>query len=392
VKVAIVYDCLFPNTVGGAERWYRNLAESLGGRHQVTYLTRRQWGDEGPGTPFETLAVSPRSELYASSGRRRIWPPIRFGIGVFWHLLRHGRSYDVVHSSSFPYFSVIGARLALWLRRAPATLIVDWFEVWEREYWRSYLGRGPGAVGFAVQGLAARLPDHSFAFSRLAEGRLRELRHGGGITRLTGAYMETEPGRPRIAPRPEPPDPPVAVFAGRHIPEKRVPSIPPAIAQARRELPDLRCVILGDGPETELTRSRIRELGLDDVIELRGRVPTEEVRAAMSAAACVVHPSEREGYGLVVLESVSLGTPVVLVDGPENAATELVEPGVNGVLAHSADPQELARAVVGVIRAGEPLRRSALDWYERHRDQLSMRGSLERVRAVYLRMRESASR
>ena len=48
MKIAIVYDCLFPNTVGGAERWYRNLAERLGASHSVTYLTRRQWGEEVP--------------------------------------------------------------------------------------------------------------------------------------------------------------------------------------------------------------------------------------------------------------------------------------------------------------------------------------------------------
>src|SRR5882757_5172514 len=125
MKVAIVYDCLFPNTIGGAERWYRNLAESLGSDHDVTYLTRRQWGASGPETPFETLAVSPASELYTGSGRRRIWPPIRFGFGVFWHLLRHGRRYEVVHSASFPYFPVIGAAIALRLRRSPARLIVD---------------------------------------------------------------------------------------------------------------------------------------------------------------------------------------------------------------------------------------------------------------------------
>ena len=94
MKIAIVYDCLFPNTVGGAERWYRNLAERLGERHGITYLTRRQWDDEGPGTPFETVAVSPASDLYTRSGRRRIWPPLRFGFGVFWHLLRNGRGYD----------------------------------------------------------------------------------------------------------------------------------------------------------------------------------------------------------------------------------------------------------------------------------------------------------
>ena len=56
VRVCIVYDCLYPYTIGGAERWYRNLAERLAGSgHEVTYLTLRQW-DRGyapdvPGRP-----------------------------------------------------------------------------------------------------------------------------------------------------------------------------------------------------------------------------------------------------------------------------------------------------------------------------------------------------
>ena len=65
MRVAIVYDCLFPHTVGGAERWCRALAERLSDRHEVVYLTRRQWGEEGPGTRFATVAVSPGGELYA---------------------------------------------------------------------------------------------------------------------------------------------------------------------------------------------------------------------------------------------------------------------------------------------------------------------------------------
>src|SRR5262245_30361757 len=98
VRVCIVYDCLYPFTIGGAERWYRNLAERLASSgHEVTFLTRRQWGRaERPEVPgVRVIAVSPRMELYAG-GRRRILPPLAFGLGVLKHLLRHGRRYDIV--------------------------------------------------------------------------------------------------------------------------------------------------------------------------------------------------------------------------------------------------------------------------------------------------------
>src|ERR1700733_9920912 len=111
MRVCLVYDCLFPYTVGGAEHWYRNLAERLApDGHDATYLARRQ-GDGGEEPVIEgvrVVTVGPRLALYVN-GRRRIAPPLRFGVGVLAHLLAHPRRYDVVHTASFPYFSLLAA-------------------------------------------------------------------------------------------------------------------------------------------------------------------------------------------------------------------------------------------------------------------------------------------
>ena len=383
MRIAIVYDCLFPNTVGGAERWYRNLAERLEGEHEVVYLTRRQWGDEGAGTSFPTVAVMGRSELYTRSGRRRIWPPIRFGFGVFRHLLRHGRRYDAVHTASFPYFSLLGAWLALRMTRSRARLIVDWHEIWSLSYWRTYLGRFGGRIAYWIQAICLRLPDRSFTFSRLAEARAREHGHRAPIRQLTGEYAGDDEERRALLSSGEADGPPTVVAAGRQIPEKRVPDIPPAIAEAARELPELRCVILGDGPEAEATRQAVLKLGLEQRVELRGKVSHGEVMRALSSAACLVHPSMREGYGLVVVEAGSLGTPSVLVEGPDNAATELIEQGVNGFVVADAEPASLARAIADAVEGGAKLRASTLDWYERNSEALSIETSLALVEESY---------
>src|SRR6187401_3159862 len=113
MRVCLVYDCLYPYTVGGAERWYRNLGERLAAEgHEVTFLTRRQWapGEKADFAGVRVLAVSPRMELYAN-GRRRLLPPLLFGLGVLAHLVRHGKRYDVVHTASFPYFPLLAAGL-----------------------------------------------------------------------------------------------------------------------------------------------------------------------------------------------------------------------------------------------------------------------------------------
>ncbi len=114
MRICLVYDCLFPHTVGGAERWYRSLAERLAADgHEVTYLTLRQWDRGAPHgvKGVDVRVVGPRMKLYSGPGQRRILPPLVFGAGVLWHLARHGRRYDVVHTSSFPYFSLLAAAL-----------------------------------------------------------------------------------------------------------------------------------------------------------------------------------------------------------------------------------------------------------------------------------------
>ena len=70
---------------------------------------------------------------------------------------------------------------------------------------------------------------------------------------------------------------PMVVFAGRHIPEKQVPTIPPALALARKSLPELRGAILGDGPDRGEVIRRVSELGLNGVIEVPGFVATAAV-------------------------------------------------------------------------------------------------------------------
>jgi len=378
MRICLVYDCLYPHTVGGAERWYRSLAQRLAGDgHEVTYLTLRQW-DRGvdPGVEgVDVRAVGPRMHLYSSPGRRRILPPLVFGAGVLWHLLRHQRRYDVVHTASFPYFSLLAAAVARPL--AGYRLIVDWHEVWTRDYWREYLGPVAGTIGWIVQLACARVPQRAFCFSRLHAARLRDEGIRGEVTTLPGEYdgpLDTPPLRAAD---------PLVLFAGRHIPEKRVPAILPALALARMSIPELRATILGDGPERPEVLRLVAELGLGDAVEVPGFVATETVQDLLARALCMLLPSRREGYGLVVIEAAAHGTPSIVVADRDNAAVELLAEGENGFIAPSASPADLAAAIVSVHEGGEMLRRSTAGWFEANARRLSIGHSLEIVARAY---------
>jgi glycosyltransferase involved in cell wall biosynthesis len=378
VKILILYDCLFPHTIGGAERWYRNLAEWLAEEgHDVTYLTLRQWprGEEPDVRGVRVRVGGPRLALYTADGRRKIAPPLVFGAGVLWHLLRHGRRYDVVHTASFPYFSLLAAGL---LRRAGRyRLVVDWFELWSREYWREYLGPVGGRIGWRVQLAGVRMRQATFCFAQVTARRLRAEGIRGPVTVLDGLYRGSlEPAPPRAAGAD-------IVFAGRHIPEKRVPALVEAFAVLRERAPELRLVIYGDGPERGTVLARIAQLGLGDVASAPGFVSSEVVDDALAGALCMVLPSRREGYGMVVVEAAARGVPSVVVADVDNAATELVAEDENGFVAASASPEDLADAILRVRAAGPELRERTRAWFERNARRLSLKASLDRVARAY---------
>jgi glycosyltransferase involved in cell wall biosynthesis len=377
MRICLVYDCLFPYTVGGAERWYRNLAERLAeAGHEITYVTLRQWPKADPPTipGVNVVAVGRRLELYTSSGRRNIGPPLRFGRGVLGHLRRHGDAYDVVHTASFPYFSVLAAQRAG--KRHDYQLFVDWHEVWSRDYWHEYLGPA-GRIGWEVQHRCAGVPHTAFCFSQLHADRLRQIGFRGELQILRGEYTGAlEPAEPQ-------PAEPFIVFAGRHIPEKQVPALVRALPLVRERLGAFGARIYGDGPQRPEILRLIAELGLNGSVQAPGFVPEDVVDEGLRHGLCLVLPSRREGYGLVVVEAAARGTPSVVVRAPDNAATELIDEGRNGFIAASAEPEELAEAIVRVHEAGSALRSSTAEWFEQNADRLSLDSSLEAVLAVY---------
>lgn len=372
MRVCLAYDCLYPYTVGGAERWYRNLAaEMVGAGHEVTYLTRRQWSPgEQPDVPgVRVVVVSPEDELYVGD-RRRIGPPLRFGAGVLRHLARNRSRYDAVHLCSFPYFSLLGARVALAGTDVP--IGVDWFEVWSRDYWDDYLGRVGGAIGDAVQRLCVRATPLAYAFSELHRRRLTERGLPRPAIRLGGLYAGPLEPRPQAGDRQ-----PLAVFAGRHIPEKQAELVPGAVAAARARVPGLRAVVLGDGPMRSRVLEAIAKAGAQDFVEAPGFVSASEVEDALGRATCHLLPSSREGYGLVVIEAAALGTPTVALAGPDNAAVELIEAGVNGLVA--PDAEALAEAIVEVHERGEALRGSTTKWFAERAPALTASSSARTI-------------
>ena len=143
----------------------------------------------------------------------------------------------------------------------------------------------------------------------------------------------------------------VVVFVGNLVPVKG----PDVLLDAFRSLHAGggvdRLVYVGDGSMAETLRARTREFGLDDVVTFAGRLDGSGVAARLAAADVVAMPSRNEGLGLVAIEAMACGTPVVVsrVGGvpevfPGRACGAFVEPD---------DPRALATALSEVLGNGK---------------------------------------
>lgn len=115
------------------------------------------------------------------------------------------------------------------------------------------------------------------------------------------------------------------LYVGRLLQHKGVLRLVSAFAECARTRPDLTLTIVGGGPLGNDLLERAAELGVADRVSLRGAVPHEEVQAAMAEHDLLVHLSERETFGMTLVEAVSTGLPVLATrsGGPQETMAGL---------------------------------------------------------------------
>jgi len=162
-------------------------------------------------------------------------------------------------------------------------------------------------------------------------------------------------------------DPPTFLYVGRLKRYKGVEVAIRALAEARRERPDLTLDIAGTGDDGDRLRQVAGALGLGGAVRFLGFVTEERKRQLFRAAWANLFPSPKEGWGLTVMEAAACGTPSVASDSP--GLRDSVRPGETGFLVPHGDATALARRMLElagnlalVERLGAAARRHALAW------------------------------
>ncbi len=188
--------------------------------------------------------------------------------------------------------------------------------------------------------------------SVLTEGDERDYRsalHGTGVV-----VRRIPNGLPRLPERISDQSAKVVVAAGRLTRQKGFDLLVRAFAQVIVRRPDWQLRIYGDGAEREALQRLIAELGLSRSVWLMGRTP--EMHDEMARGSVYALSSRFEGFGMVIIEAMSAGLPVVSFDCPRGPA-DIITHGSNGLLVPAEDVDELGRALLRLIE-DDALRRT----------------------------------
>lgn len=145
----------------------------------------------------------------------------------------------------------------------------------------------------------------------------------------------------------------LVAFAGRLVEKKGVGILLAAFAELCRQVRDVRLVIAGSGPELHQRQAQVEAAGLAGRVDFLGAVPQQQVQALFARAAVAVMPSitardgDAEGLGLVMLEAMAAGCPVVVSDLA--VVRDIIRPGKNGLVFAEGDASALAAALARLL-------------------------------------------
>jgi len=296
------------------------------------------------------------------------------GMFAIWRHCRRHR-YDLIHVHWPLPLALLGWAAQ---RAGPARLVTTFYGVEVRWVKRSL----PFLKGFLAW--AARRSDRVVAIS---SDTAQELLEVVSVPIEVIPYTTSLPDAGRVASRPSLPRPPrgPVLFVGRLVERKGVAYLIDAIALVGDR--ELSLEIIGDGPARASLRARAEALGVADRVTFRGKVTSDELQASYARAAVFVLPSvvdargDTEGLGVVLLEAMNYGTPVIA--SRIGGIPDIVEDGVSGLLVPAGDPAALAGALRRLIEDPALARRLGEAGRQRVRERFNWDAIVQRWKEVY---------
>lgn len=158
------------------------------------------------------------------------------------------------------------------------------------------------------------------------------------------------------------------------------------LIRAALSLPDDYIVLIGgEGPLRYELEGCIETWGANDKVKLLGRIPEENLPAYYQACTLFCLPSvqKTEAFGIVQIEAMSCGKPVVATDIPESGVPWVNEHGVSGLNVPPKEPELLAGAILEITKDKDTYRRYSQNAYDRYKSVFTEAKMIEQIIRYY---------
>jgi glycosyltransferase involved in cell wall biosynthesis len=360
VRIVLANELWYPDTFGGSERVAHETAARLADRgHEVVVWTlRNRRGDLRAAERHGRLLVRRYGRV-----ERRVVPRTVPMLGVGLKARRDARRADlVITHHTWPSVTVGlctgGVPILHQFHAAPSLEWVQAGEKASRQLSRGPLRRvrGPIFAGYqrafaAAEGRSIRQATAVTALSEFSRSILAQRYPDvlGRLTLIPGGVDTARfaPAADRVAARAElgfARDETVVVSVRRMAPRMGLPELVRAVACLRRDHPGLRLVLVGDGILRPTIEAEIARLGVGEAVTLAGRVDDEALVRHYQAADLFALPTQAyEGFGMVTLEALACGTPVV--GTPAGATPEILRPLDPDLVSRDSSQEAIADAL-----------------------------------------------
>lgn len=374
MKIAYIGDIVYPYVTGGSTKRCWEISRRLVKRgHEVHWFGMKYWAGkdiiENEGIYYH--GVCKPKGVYNKEGKRSIKKSIYFAVKIILPLLK--TKFDAIDCQKYPCFPCFSAKFCSLVKREP--LAIEWYETWG-DYWYEYLGR-KGIFGKIIEKMITRLPKRIIAISDRVKQDIVSLgvKKAKIVVVSNGVDFESIQN---IKPASDELD---VIFVGRLFQHKNVDSLIKAVDILRKDLPNIKCGIIGDGPEREKLVNLTVELNLEQNVRFFGFLPLDEdVISYMKSSKVFVLPSTREGFPNTILEANASSLPVIVVRSKNNAGVDVIEAGNNGFIVEPS-PKAIAVKVKSVLddkNQLQKLSRQAKAWAKEY-DWEAIVSKLERV-------------
>lgn len=166
---------------------------------------------------------------------------------------------------------------------------------------------------------------------------------------------------------------------GRMVPEKGQIFLVEALKYIKEEIKDIQCLFVGDGPNLPLIKKKASELNVKNLCIFAGL--RRDVELIYPLFDVFVLPSYREPFGLVLLEALATGVPVIAIN--QGGPSEFITSGVNGILVSPNNPRFLASELINLFKNSKMANRLAEKGRKTVKNGFDIRNMVQKIDKIY---------